>query len=104
MDVYKVTHCVRFIGIFLLCGIITEVRGQSVIGARELAVGQATSALQGTDWAMFGNPAMMPLDEKSVSFFGVRYFGLRRAHRYGRFGNLSHKNWGFGRRCPSLRV
>jgi hypothetical protein len=50
--------------------------GQSVIGARELAVGQATSALQGTNWAMFGNPAMMPLDEKSVSFFGVRYFGF----------------------------
>ncbi|PAU93217.1 hypothetical protein CK503_12390 [Aliifodinibius salipaludis] len=51
-------------------------QAQAVIGARELAVGQATTALQNTDWSMFGNPALMSEDARSVSFFGVRYFGL----------------------------
>jgi len=57
-------------------GVCSSVQAQAVIGARELAVGQATSALQGTDWSMFGNPALMSEDEQSVSFFGVRYFGF----------------------------
>lgn len=55
---------------------IPPVQAQGVIGARELAIGQATTALQGTDWAMFSNPALMPSDRKTVSFFGVRYYGL----------------------------
>ena len=64
------------IGIIFITGINKSVQAQAVIGARELALGQATSALQSTDWSMFGNPAMMSEDERSVSFFGVRYFGL----------------------------
>lgn len=53
-----------------------NVQGQAVIGARELALGQTSTALQGTSWSMFANPAMMPSDEKTASFFGVRYYGL----------------------------
>lgn len=53
-----------------------NVQGQAVIGAREVALGQTSTALQGTSWAMFANPAMMPSDEKAASFFGVRYYGL----------------------------
>ncbi|WP_445665888.1 hypothetical protein [Fodinibius sp. AD559] len=59
-----------------ISGVGSSVQAQAVIGARELAVGQATSALQGTDWSIFGNPALMSEDERAVSFFGVRYFGL----------------------------
>ncbi len=62
--------------LFLLLGNSLNVRGQTVLGARELAIGQATTALQGTSWSMFSNPAMMPTDKKTVSFFGVRYYGL----------------------------
>lgn len=50
--------------------------GQAVIGARELGMGQATTALQGTSWSIFANPAMMSEEERSVAFFGVRYFGF----------------------------
>ncbi|NIT61425.1 MAG: hypothetical protein GWN00_36040 [Aliifodinibius sp.] len=78
----KLLHIHRFrrtllnIVIILLSGIGLSVHAQAVIGARELAVGQATTALEDTDWGMFGNPALMSEDERSVSFFGVRYFGL----------------------------
>ncbi len=53
-----------------------ELRAQAVMGAREMALGQTGTALQGTSWAMFANPAMMPEDNNTVSFFGVRYFGF----------------------------
>jgi len=53
-----------------------DLKAQAVIGARELAMGQATTALQNTDWSMFANPAMMPEDDPAASFFGVRYFGF----------------------------
>lgn len=73
-------HRYRFIifSVFLLVitGVASETQGQAVMGARELAVGQATTGLQGTNWSMFGNPALMSQEEQSISFFGVRYFGL----------------------------
>lgn len=53
-----------------------KVNAQVVIGARELAMGQSGTALEGTTWAMFANPAMMPENQRNVSFFGVRHFGL----------------------------
>lgn len=51
-------------------------RAQAVLGARELAVGQAATALPHSSWAVFGSPAMMSEKEATASFFGVRYFGL----------------------------
>lgn len=49
---------------------------QAVIGARELAMGQAITALPNTTWSVFGNPALMAEDRASVSFFGVRYYSF----------------------------
>lgn len=73
-------HRVRFLilcaFLFAITGVPSELNGQAVMGARELAVGQAVTGLQDTDWSMFGNPALMSDEERSVSFFGVRYFGL----------------------------
>lgn len=54
----------------------SDAEAQAVIGARELALGQATTALPNTSWAMFGNPALMNTEEHSLSVYGVRYFGL----------------------------
>ncbi|WP_073063779.1 hypothetical protein [Fodinibius roseus] len=53
-----------------------ELKAQDVIGARELAVGQATTALPHSPWAVFASPAMISEKETTISFFGVRYFGL----------------------------
>jgi hypothetical protein len=60
----------------LVFGDALKSKSQTVIGARELALGQSSTALQGTAWSMFANPAMMPQDKKTASFFGVRYYGL----------------------------
>ncbi|NGP87803.1 hypothetical protein [Fodinibius halophilus] len=53
-----------------------HLKAQAVIGARELAMGQATTALQETSWSMFANPAMMSQENPNAAFFGVRYFGF----------------------------
>jgi len=63
----------------LILGIIIHVQNlyaQAVMGARELGMGKATTALQGTHWAIFSNPAMMSGNERNVSFYAVRYFGF----------------------------
>lgn len=90
--------------LFLLMGMVSEMQAQAVIGARELALGQASTALQNTSWSMFGNPAMMSEKERSVSFFGVRYFGLSEVTdmavsfssptKYGVLGAAAHR-YGF---------
>lgn len=71
----KLSVVIATVGLLLLSDVFM-VRAQAVIGARELAVGQATTALQNTDWSMFGNPAMMNENDNTASFFGVRYYGL----------------------------
>ncbi|GAA5521453.1 hypothetical protein LQ318_06865 [Aliifodinibius salicampi] len=53
-----------------------DAEGQAVLGARELSMGQATTALPNSSWSVFGNPAMISDQRPDVSFFGVRYFGL----------------------------
>lgn len=80
--ILKHRHCyIKFLKL-LLVGLIwmirppAELKAQAVIGARELAVGEATTALPHSPWAMFASPAMISDKEATVSFFGVRYFGL----------------------------
>ncbi|WP_372639064.1 hypothetical protein, partial [Fodinibius sp.] len=64
------------VGVTWMAGPPAELRAQAVIGARELAVGQATTALPHSPWAVFASPAMMSEKESTLAFFGVRYFGL----------------------------
>lgn len=68
-----------FLGLILLgttIGIRQPLYAQVTLGARELSMGQATTALPNSDWSVFANPAMIDEQEGSVSFFGVRYYGL----------------------------
>ncbi|SMO65460.1 hypothetical protein [Fodinibius sediminis] len=64
------------ISAFLLYAWPADLKSQAVLGAREMAMGQATTALPNSSWSIFSNPAMMPGNQSSVSFFGVRYYGL----------------------------
>lgn len=59
-----------------LCAFQIPAFAQVTLGARELSLGQATTALPESDWSIFANPAMIARDSRSVSFFGVRYYGL----------------------------
>lgn len=54
----------------------TPLWGQAVMGAREVGLGQAVTALPNSRWAMFGNPALLKQDRSTVSFFGIRYYGF----------------------------
>lgn len=61
---------------FLLLAITFSCYSQATLGAREISLGQATSALPNSTWAVFANPAMSSEDSKRVSFFGIRYYGF----------------------------
>lgn len=51
-------------------------QAQPTLGAREVALGQATSALPKSAWAIFSNPALLEPEGNTLSFFGLRYYGL----------------------------
>lgn len=73
---YRTFLLTLFIGGISFVAGTQQLNAQAVIGARELAMGEASTALAGTNWSMFGNPALMPEDQRSASFFGVRYYGF----------------------------
>lgn len=54
----------------------SQLHAQATLGARSIALGQATTALPNSEWSVFGNPAMLDEQRPSVSFFGMRYYGL----------------------------
>ncbi|MDR8393514.1 hypothetical protein NC796_20330 [Aliifodinibius sp. S!AR15-10] len=64
--------------ILVIIGIIKTkpLDAQNVIGARAVSLGQASTALPNEEWAVFSNPALMSSKNKSVSFFGIRYYGF----------------------------
>lgn len=68
---------IRIAGIlFLLAGFIPSVNAQVAIGARGVALGNATTAMNDYEWALFSNPASLSTDQKKVGFYGLRYYGL----------------------------
>lgn len=62
--------------LLMIVGYGNHLKAQAIIGAREVAMGESTTALQETSWSMFANPAMMAAEKPAASFFGVRYFGF----------------------------
>lgn len=65
-----------FICLLLVTGFSQQSIAQATLGAREVGLGQATTALPESGWSIFANPAMMDRTSNSVSFFGLRYYGL----------------------------
>ncbi|MEX2574472.1 MAG: hypothetical protein WD317_09250 [Balneolaceae bacterium] len=55
---------------------VPAVRGQGTLGARALALGQATAAMAGDNWAVFHNPALLKTEQHAVSFYAMRFAGL----------------------------
>ena len=46
------------------------------MGAREIALGQAVTALEKSSWSLFSNPSQMNHGSRSLNFYGLRYYGL----------------------------
>ncbi len=65
------------IALFFITTFTANLYCQTTLGARPLAMGQATTALPDNQWAIFENPAMISDEYKSVSFFAIRYYGLK---------------------------
>lgn len=65
-----------FLIVLLLPGLYNFANAQSfTMGSRDVALGQAVTALPDDQWAPFHNPALMP-EQNHASFFGIRYFGF----------------------------
>lgn len=50
--------------------------GQLNMGARGLALGQATTALPDYSWSLFSNPALLNSDAVEAGFYGLRNYGF----------------------------
>ena len=72
------SHNLTVTGIALIITIVISIPAfsQATLGARELSMGRATTALPESDWSLFSNPAMITGTRPGISFFGVRYYGL----------------------------
>ncbi len=53
-----------------------EIQAQATIGARNAALGNATSALYDNNWGLFSNPATIHAKELQVGFYGLRNYGI----------------------------
>jgi len=92
------------IAAYLFCVFILFVpassQAQLIMGARASAMGQAITAMPADVWQVFGNPSLLPGEGRSVSFYGIRYYGFPEltdmalaghyAHRFGNFAVGMH--------------
>lgn len=85
-----ITALLPFLLLLIICG---SSYGQGILGARPVSMGQAATALPGTGWALFTNPAMMDAERRSVSFFGIRYYGFSQITDMAAAANYPTK-WG----------
>lgn len=69
--------CWYILLILLLAGASAPADAQWTMGARSIAMGQAHTALADDAWAVFHNPAALPGEDVRISFFSIRYYGLR---------------------------
>ena len=68
---------------FVIGSCLTSVtKGQTVLGARDVSLGGAVTALPNDPWAVFENPAMLSDSDRSVSFYAMRYYGLKELTDY----------------------
>ncbi len=88
-----------FTFVYLLL-IPSQAEAQLIMGARATSMGQAITAMPGDVWQVFGNPSLLPDEGRSVSFYGIRYYGFSEltdmalaghyAHRFGNFAVGMH--------------
>lgn len=79
--------------LFVLTIAADTAKAQNILGARSVSLGKAATALPNSGWALFGNPAMMNERQRSVSFFGIRYYGFSELTDMAAVGNYPAK-WG----------
>lgn len=63
--------------LLLLSAFTNSARAQWSMGARNIALARAHTALPSDPWAVFYNPALIDQEHASAGFFAIRYYGLR---------------------------
>jgi len=69
----KILWILSFLGITF---VPLHLTAQGVIGARGVALGNATTALYDYDWGLFSNPATITSETERIGFYGLRYYGF----------------------------
>lgn len=75
---------IRLAGLLKLCfvmistglGIALPAHAQHSLGARMAALGHAGSALGDGAWNVFANPALLSAETGTISFYGIRNYGM----------------------------
>ena len=55
---------------------------QTILGGRGLGMGQAVTALNSDEWAIFGNVAMMQNNNSGLAVYGIRNYGIPELSEY----------------------
>lgn len=76
-----------------MCVTKAPVHAQVWLGARGVALGNATTAIPGYNWSVFGNPALLNNHEKTIGFYGVRNYGFAELIDVSVFATVPTK-WG----------
>lgn len=83
---------IRIAGILLLlAGFMPSATAQVAIGARGVALGNATTAVNNYEWALFSNPALLSVDKKKMGFYALRYYGIAELTDISSFFSLPTK-------------
>lgn len=64
------------LSVALLVVFSSPVKAQSVMGAKSISMGQTGVSIPNSEWAVFNNPALLPTEGNTVSFYGFRYVGI----------------------------
>lgn len=67
---------IQLILLSLLVGSINPLLAQSQIGARGVALSNATTALNEYNWSIFSNPALINSEVTELGFYGLRNYGF----------------------------
>ena len=73
----RIESFVYKISLLFIFGLMAEsASGQFKMGARGLAMGNATTAVPEYNWALFSNPAMISDERSGFGFYGLRNYGF----------------------------
>ncbi|MGF1670228.1 MAG: hypothetical protein ACFCU6_07255 [Balneolaceae bacterium] len=76
--IQRIHHKISFGSLFILIVSLlpNSIFSQTIIGAKELAMGQAGVAIPESNWAIFSNPALIPDQHNQISLYALRYSGF----------------------------
>ncbi|MEP1305313.1 MAG: hypothetical protein ABJK11_04575 [Balneola sp.] len=82
INLFKITF------VLILMSMPTSSFAQITMGADGLGVGQATTALQDNNWAIFSNPATMNSKKTILSFYSLRNYGFKELTDIAALGSI----------------